>query len=145
MPKNDIQKKKSSGKLTAKQKQFVEFLSNPDNKETPSKFAKRIKVTIDTLNKWKADSLIVQSAFQLCVTRLGAEMPKVLKMLLEKALIDKDIAACKLYFQQLEKITEIPDTGMTIDDALKLISDTFIQNESDDRRNSYDGEKNEQG
>lgn len=138
------QKKKSFGKLTAKQKQFIEYLSNPDNKETPAKFAKRIKVTMNTLNKWKADSLIVQSAFQLCVTRLGAEMPKVLKMLLEKSLIDKDIAACKLYFQQLDKITEIPDTGLTVDDALKLISDTFRQNEPDDNRNRGGGGKNGQ-
>ncbi len=117
---------KKREKLTARKKLFIEYLSDPgENKEkdmSPEEFAEKHGLTVETLNKWKSDPYIVRSAFQLCVTRLGAEIPKVLKMLLRKSLESRDVSACKLFFQQLDKITEIPETGVTVDEALEIVN-----------------------
>jgi len=119
--------KKHTKKLTQEQRQFVEYLSNPDNSESPEAFAARIDVKVETLSRWKADPHIVQSAFQICVVRLGAEIPKALNMLLQKALKDKDVAACKLFFQQLDNKMEAPETELTVDDVLLLINKVVKQ------------------
>lgn len=108
--------------LSENQKLFVEYLADPGNGETPEEFAKRLSVSEKTLLEWKSEPVIVQSVYQLCVTRFGTEKPKVLKMLFEKALKDKDIAACKLFFQQIDKITDIPETGISVDDALQIVN-----------------------
>ena len=110
-------------KLTQKQQLFAEYLADPDNVETPEEFAQRIGVKTEILNRWKTNPSIVQTAFQICRVRMGAELPKVLRMLLENALGNNDISACKLFFQQLDKITEAPEeTGLTVDKALELIN-----------------------
>lgn len=124
-------KNKTGKKLSKKQKLFIEYLADPDNREKPEDFAKSIGVSEKTLLQWKSNPLIVQSAFQLSITRLGAEIPKVLKMLLQKALESKDISACKLFFQQIEKITEIPEAGISVDEALRLINKVISQQEID--------------
>jgi len=112
-------------KLTQKQQLFAEYLADPDNVETPEEFAQRIGVKTEILNRWKTNPAIVQTAFQICRVRMGAELPKVLRMLLENALGNNDISACKLFFQQLDKITEAPEeTGLTVDKALELINRT---------------------
>ena len=121
--------KQHSNKLTQKQKLFIEYLADPENNDTPEDFAKIISVSKETLDDWKSNPIIVQSISHLCKTRLGTEIPKVLKMLLEKALQDKDIAACKLFFQQLDKISEIPETGLTVDEALRLINKALEKQE----------------
>jgi len=130
--KKAVTKDKTRKKLTEKQKLFVEYLADPDNQEKPEDFAKSIGVSEKTLLQWKSNPVIVQSAFQLSITRLGAEIPKVLKMLLQKALESKDISACKLFFQQIEKITEIPETGISVDEVLQLINKVISQQEIDD-------------
>lgn len=130
--KNAGKKDTATTKLSEKQKLFIEYLSDPDNQEKPEDFAKSIGVSEKTLLQWKSNPVIVQSAFQLSITRLGAEIPKVLKMLLQKSLESKDISACKLFFQQIEKITEIPKTGISVDEALQLINKVISQQEIDD-------------
>ena len=122
-------KKTAAKGLSEKQRLFVEYLADPGNREKPEDFARSIGVSEKTLLDWKSNPVIVQSAFQLSVTRLGAEIPKVLKMLLQKALESKDIAACKLFFQQIEKITDIPETGISVDEALRLINKVISQQE----------------
>jgi len=139
MPAERLQKERCTRKLTYRQRQYVDYLSDPDTTEPPAAFAQRIGVKPDTLNRWKANPVIVQAVFQLCVTRLGAEMPKVLKMLQEKSLIDRDVSACKLFFQQLDKITEIPEAGMTVDEALRLI-DNALHRHEDTKRRDDDGD-----
>jgi len=120
-------KKSGHGAHDDKQRLFIDYLSDPDNVESPAAFSRRAGIPLETLNAWKADPVIVQAAFQKCVTRLGAEIPKVLKMLLQKALEDKDISACKLFFQQIEKVSETPETGLTVDEALDMIDKAVRQ------------------
>jgi hypothetical protein len=108
--------------LNRKQQLFAEYLADPYTSETPEEFARRIGVTKETLNKWKSNPAVVQTAFNRCRIRMGAELPKVLKMLLENALGNNDISACKLFFQQLDKITEAPETGLTVDVVLEYIN-----------------------
>jgi hypothetical protein len=123
MAKKAHQSLASELKLTQKQQLFAEYLADPDNVETPEEFAQRIGVKTEILNRWKTNPSIVQTAFQICRVRMGAELPKVLRMLLENALGNNDISACKLFFQQLDKITEAPEeTGLTVDKALELIN-----------------------
>ena len=122
MKKSTSKNTNHSVKLTSKQLQFVEFLLDTECGESPDEFAKRIDVLKSSLLEWKSNPVIVQSVYQLCVTRNGTEIPKVLKMLREKALEDKDISACKLFFQQIERITEIPETGLSVDEALRIVN-----------------------
>jgi hypothetical protein len=123
MAKKAHQSLASELKLTQKQQLFAEYLADPDNVETPEEFAQRIGVKTEILNRWKTNPSIVQTAFQICRVRMGAELPKVLRMLLENALGNNDISACKLFFQQLDKITEAPEeTGLTVDKVLELIN-----------------------
>ncbi|MFC1730540.1 hypothetical protein ACFL6I_09400 [candidate division KSB1 bacterium] len=113
--------KTPADRLTGSKRLFVDFLSDPDNHETPEVFAKKINVDMAMLNKWKTDPIIVQAAFHMSVTRLGAEIPRVLNMLLQKALEDKDVSACKLFFQQLDKTADFPEAGLSVDEALVMI------------------------
>ncbi|MFC1554634.1 hypothetical protein ACFL7D_08375 [candidate division KSB1 bacterium] len=108
-------------KADQRKKLFIEYLSDPDNGDSLDDFAKKNGICPDDLNIWKNDPHVVNSAFRLCVTRMGAEIPKVMKMLLEKALKKDDTAATKLFFQQLEKFKETPEPGITVEEAVKLI------------------------
>lgn len=105
---------------------YVEYLSDPERRETEESISKKLKVTKETLRKWRSDPLVVQSAFKLSVIRLGAEIPKILQMLKEKSLEDRDITACKLFLQQIEKVTEIPESGISPDEALKMVKDAVL-------------------
>lgn len=120
----------STEDLTTKQKLFVEYLLDTECEESPDDFAKRIGVPNSALLEWKSNPAIVQSVYQLCVTRNGTEIPKVLKMLREKALKDRDISACKLFFQQIERISDIPETGLSVDEVLKIVNKLMEDSES---------------
>ncbi|MCP4726302.1 MAG: hypothetical protein GY863_14755 [bacterium] len=127
-------------KLSKKKKLFIEYLSDPEDNISPKLFAEKHGLTEEILYKWKSDPYIVRSAFQLCVTRLGAEIPKVLKMLLSKSLENKDVSACKLFFQQLDKITEIPETGVSVDEALEIVNKVIFDA---DKRGKNKGKGND--
>ena len=135
MKKSNNKSKNNSGQLSEKQKQFIEYLLDTECGESPDDFAKRIDVPKSTLLEWKSDPAIVQSVYQLCVTRNGTEIPKVLKMLREKALKDRDISACKLFFQQIERISEIPEVGLSVDEALRIVNKLMEDSESTDSSN----------
>lgn len=119
-----------SKNLSSKQLQFVEYLLDTECEESPDDFAKRIDVPKSSLLEWKSNPAIVQSVYQLCVTRNGTEIPKVLKMLREKALEDRDISACKLFFQQIERISEIPETGLSVDKVLQIVNKIIEDSEN---------------
>jgi len=130
MKKSNDKNKNFTGKLSSQQRLFIEYLLDTESEESPGDFAKRIGVPKSTLLEWKSNPVIVQSVYQLCVTRNGTEIPKVLKMLREKALEDRDISACKLFFQQIERITEIPEAGLSVDEALRIVNKIMEDSES---------------
>lgn len=115
----------SSKKLTLKQRKYVEFLADPDNMETEAQFAKRLKIKPEVLNKWKLKSGVVEHVINIRKSTFGTEKPKVLKMLLQKALDDQDVSAAKLFLQLIENIKEVEGPCLSTDDALKLIRKTI--------------------
>ena len=119
---NNTDKNIKCKQLAAGQQQFVEYLADPDNTMTPGQFADSIGVLEVQLQEWKSDPAVVQAVFRLSATRFGAEIPKMLKMLLEKALANQDVAACKLYFQQLDKTVESPETGVSTDEVFEILN-----------------------
>ncbi len=137
--------KKNQKNPDRKKKLFVEYLSNPDSTEAPEKFASRIGVPLEQLNIWKSDSSVVHAVFHKCLTINKAEIPKLLKMLLNRALKEEDIPACKLFLQQLEKNAGSQDEGMTIDDALSVIDKAVKKIKTDDTGPDKNGERNEAG
>ena len=127
-----MEKNSTSQKLSKKQRQFVEYLADPDSSDSPESAARKIGISRKTLERWKSNPVIVQSAFRLSITRMGAEIPKVLKMLLEKALGDGNITAGKMLLQQSAKMSEVPDAGITVDEALRLINKVIMQQREHD-------------
>ena len=135
MRKSNDKNKNFTEKLSSNQKLFIEYLLDTECEESPDDFAIRIGVPKSTLLEWKSNPAIVQSVYQLCVTRNGTEIPKVLKMLREKALEDKNISACKLFFQQIERISDIPEAGLSVDEALRIVNKIMEDSENSNSSN----------
>lgn len=83
----------------------IAFLAEGDSKLTLGQVAKKVGVDVRTIHRWRQDSAFNEAIYKEAMVLVGAQLPKALKALVEKA-IKGDIRAIELLLRQTGKLVD---------------------------------------
>lgn len=90
--------------LTAKQKKFAAMLANVDEFNfTLNEFAEALKIGTATVSRWKNDPNVIDLSNKISDETLKKYLPKVNSMIVEKAIVTKDVTAANTFFKRLDR------------------------------------------